>query len=243
MDTTALLPHDPRMAAPRPWTVHRAGPLTPLGPSLWTVDDEVPGLPGATRRMSVLRRPSGELIFFNAVPVPDAILDKLSTLGRPTHVLLANQFHALDAAAFAARLGVTAWAPDVAVPRLAERLACRPISAFPIGDDLKVFTVEGFKTRELVLFANGTLFTGDLVTNAPHGSGAAGLLMRLVGFTGPSPKLPTPVRRRVERDRASVKALLLELAALPGLTRLVPSHGLVMDVDVAPALRRIAADL
>lgn len=231
------------MSAPRPWTVNRPGPLIQRGPSWWTVDDDVPGLPGATRRMSVLRQPDGGLSFFNAVPLPDASLEQVRALGRPAHLLLCNQFHALDAAGFVERLGVTAWVPDVAVPVLAERVVCRPISAFPKHDSLRFFTVEGFVTKEFVLYADGALFTGDLVTNAPHGPGVMGLLMRLVGFTGPAPKLPKPVRTRVQRDRAAVKALLLELAALPGLTRLVPSHGTIIDGDVAGVLRRVAEQI
>ncbi|MBM4778915.1 MAG: hypothetical protein GQE15_14515 [Archangiaceae bacterium] len=231
------------MAAPRPWTVHHPRPLTQRSPSLWTVDDDVPGLPGADRRMSVIRRSDGSLVFFNAIPLPEAALEQVKALGTPAHLLLPNHFHALDAAAFAERLGVTAWAPDVAVPVLRERVACQPISAFPSGPDLRLFAVDGFATKELVLVARETLFTADLVTNSPHGAGVMGLVMRLIGFTGPSPKLPKPVRRRVQRDREAVKALLLELAALPGLTRLVPSHGTIVEGDVGAVLRQVAAEI
>lgn len=231
------------MTAPRPWTVYRPGPLTQRSPSVWTVDDDVPGLPGADRRMSVIRRADGSLVFFNAVPVPDAVLEQIKALGRPAHLLLANQFHALDAAAFVERLSVTAWAPDVGVAALASRVACKPVSAFPTGPDLRFFTVEGFVTKEFVLLAGDTLFTADLVTNAPHGRGLMGLVMRLVGFTGPTPKLPKPVRRRVQRDREAVKAMLLELASLPGVTRLIPSHGGFVEGDVAGVLRQVAAEL
>ena len=193
--------------------------------------------------MSVIRRSDGSLVFFNAIPLPDAALEQVKALGKPSQLLLPNQFHALDAAAFVERLGVTAWAPDVAVPALAARVACRPISTFPSGPDLRLFTVEGFVTKELVLLAEDTLFTADLVTNAPHGGGLMGLVMRLVGFTGPAPKLPKPVRQRVQRDREAVKALLLELSALPGLTRLVPSHGTIIEGGVGAVLRQVAAEI
>lgn len=231
------------MTATRPWTVNRPRPLTQRSPSVWTVDDDVPGLPGADRRMSIIRRSDGSLVFFNAIPVADEVLAKVKALGTPAHLLLPNQYHALDAAAFVERLGVTAWAPDVAVSALASRVACQPISAFPAGPDLRVFTVEGFVTKEFVLLAGDTLFTADLVTNAPHGTGVMGLVMRLVGFTGPSPKLPKPVRRRVQRDREAVKSVLLELAALPGVTRLIPSHGGFVEGDVAGVLRQVAAEI
>lgn len=231
------------MTAPRPWSVYRPRPLTQRSPSVWTVDDDVPGLPGADRRMSIIRRSDGSLVFFNAIPVADETLAQVKALGTPAHLLLPNQYHALDAAAFVERLGVTAWAPDVAVSALASRVACQPVSAFPAGPDLRLITVEGFVTKEFVLLVADTLFMADLVTNAPHGTGVMGLVMRLVGFTGPSPKLPKPVRRRVQRDREAVKSVLLELASLPGVTRLIPSHGGLVEGDVAAVLRQVAAGI
>jgi hypothetical protein len=67
--------------------------------------------------------------------------------------------------------------------------------------------------------------------------------MRLLGLTGPEPKLPRPVRMRVGRDPAAVRALLLQLADQPGLGRLITSHGVVWENDVPGALRKVAASL
>ncbi|MFZ5442739.1 MAG: hypothetical protein ACOZQL_22205 [Myxococcota bacterium] len=231
------------MARPRPWTVHQPGPLTQRAPHVWTVDDLVPGLPGATRRMVVVRRPDGSLVFFNAIPVPEATLQALRALGRPGQLLVPNQFHALDAPAFALKLDVPAFAPEVAVAALADRMKCQPATAFPAGEGLRLFTVEGFRTKELVLLAGDTLVTADLVTNSPHERGFFGVLMRVLGFTGDAPKLPKFVRRRVEVDSGAVKRLLLELAEQPGLTRLIPSHGTIIDLDAPAALRRVAESL
>jgi hypothetical protein len=231
------------MARPRPWLVHRPGPLTQRAANVWTIDDDVPGLPGATRRMSLVRRRDGSLVFFNAVPVPDETLQAIRALGRPAQLIVPNAFHAIDAAAFAQKLDVTAYCPDVAVPVLAPRLACQPITQFPKDDELRVFTVEGFRTKEVALLAGDTLLLCDLVTNSPHGTGFIGLMMRLVGFTGPEPKLPKPVRKRVEVDVTEVKRLLGELADQPGLARLVPTHGALIEADAAGTLRRIAHGL
>lgn len=230
------------MTAPRPWTVNRPGPLVQRAPSLWTLDDAVPGLPGATRRMMIVRRADGSLVFFNAVPVPDETLAQITALGRPAALIVPNVFHALDAPAFVERLGVTAYGPDVSVAALRERFPCQPASTFPAGE-LRVFVVEGFRTKELVLFGAGALMIADLVTNAPHGRGLVGLVMRLVGFTGPAPKLPKPVRKRVETDRGQVQALLHTLAGLEGLARIVPTHGDLIEADCAATLRRVAESL
>ncbi|MDP3154728.1 MAG: hypothetical protein Q8N23_18765 [Archangium sp.] len=231
------------MARTRPWTLHKPGPLTQRDDRLWTVDDLVPGLPGATRRMTVMKRLDGSLLFYNAIPVDDATLDQLRALGTPAQLIVPNQFHALDAAAFAHRLGLTAHAPLVALPVLAERLTCQPITTLPLDASLRVFAVEGFSTHEVVLVFGATLLVADLLTNAPHAGGLAGLIMRAVGFSGPSPKLPGPVRMRVGRDLKAVAALMNQLASLDGVTRIIPSHGTIIEGDAAAALRAVSATL
>jgi hypothetical protein len=227
----------------RPWTVNRPGPLTQRAPNLWTIDDDVPGLPGAGRRMSIVRRADGALLFYNAVPVPEATLTQVRALGRPGQLMLPNQFHALDAAAFSQKLDVAAFAPDVALTPLAERLACRPMHALPPDAGLEVFTVDGFRTHEAVLCVAGSLLVADLVTNVPHRNSLVGLPLRMLGFSGPQPKLPKPVRKRVEIDTSAVKRLLNVLADKAGLERLVVSHGEIYEGDVPAALRHVAQAL
>ena len=228
------------MATTRPWTVHRPGPLTQRDEGLWTIDDDIPGLRGANRRMTVLKRPDGTLLFYNAVPVDDATLEQLQVLGRPAVLIVPNQYHSLDAPAFAHRLGLTAYCPAPAVDLLAPRLACQPITALPADPSLKVFRVDGFSTHEIVLVTGKTLIVADLVTNAPHGKGFVGFMMKLMGFTGPAPKLPLTVRKRVGRDLPAVRALMNELAGVGGLERLIPTHGNVIETNAREALRAVA---
>lgn len=228
------------MATSRPWTVNRPGPLTQVDERLWTIEDDVPGLNGAHRRMSVVKRADGTLLFYNAIPLADDVLAQVRALGTPAQLIIPNQFHALDAAAFTHRLGLTAWAPAVAVEKLAPQLTCKPITELPLEPGMRVFSVDGFKTHEAVLVVGPTLIVGDLLTNAPHEPGFLGLLMRLVGFTGPGPRLPFPVRKRVGQDLAAVRALMNELAALEGLTRIIPSHGDLIETNAAEALRAVA---
>jgi hypothetical protein len=54
---------------------------------------------------------------------------------------------------------------------------------------------------------------------------------------------PLPIRLRVVRDWKALRSQLEELARTPGLVRIVPSHGAVVDRDPAGVLRRIAASL
>lgn len=228
------------MATSRQWKVNHPGPLTQHDEGLWTIDDDVPGLRGATRRMTVVKRPDGTLLFYNAVPVDDGTLEQLQALGKPTALIIPNQYHALDAPAFAHRLGLTAYCPAIAVEVLAWRLACQAITALPADASMRIFRVDGFRTHEIALVTGKTLIVADLLTNAPHGKGLTGLMMKLVGFTGPAPKLPMPVRRRVGRDLPAVRALLNGLAGLEGLERIIPSHGDVVETHGRDTLRAVA---
>jgi hypothetical protein len=62
-------------------------------------------------------------------------------------------------------------------------------------------------------------------------------------MTGDRPSLPLPLRLRLVRDRKALRAQLEGLSRTPGLARIVPSHGAVIDRDPAGVLRRIAESL
>jgi hypothetical protein len=227
----------------RPWSVFRPQPLIQRAATVWTVDDAIPGIPGADRRMSIFRYADGSLLFYNAIPVPEETLNAIRALGRPAYLVVPNRYHALDAAPFAERLGLAAFASPATLNALSSRFSCRPVNTLPPDPGLQWFTVEGFKTREVVLLVHGTLLVGDLVTNVPHVATLRGLLMRLIGFTGPAPKLPGPVRKRVGEDMTKVRALLDQLAQLDGVSRLIPSHGPVVETNVREALQNVARTL
>ncbi|MFO0595559.1 MAG: hypothetical protein U0228_09650 [Myxococcaceae bacterium] len=224
----------------RPWTLSKPGPLTKRADGLYTVDDVLPGSRPIHRRMTVLVHDGG-VVFFNAIPVPDETLKELAALGTPRALVIPNQYHSLDAVPFSQKLGVTPYGTAATIEALKDRVKLEPIAHAPLGD-AKLITVTGFKTQEANLVAKKSLIAADLVTNVEHQPGFGGFIMRLIGFTGPEPKLPRPVRARVQRDAAAVKSLMTELSAL-NLERIIPSHGRVFEGDVGAALRRIADSL
>src|SRR5690242_422232 len=85
---------------PRLWKVLPHGPLERLEENLWSVTSAVPGIPGLDRRMAIVRRSDGGLLFFNAVPVSDAVLAELRALGTPAQVIVPQRLHMMDAHAF-----------------------------------------------------------------------------------------------------------------------------------------------
>ena len=91
--------------------------------------------------------------------------------------------------------------------------------------------VEIVRSRERV-----SLVFSDVIQ--AHGD-AQSLFFRLLGFKGDARVVPL-FRLLFTRDRAALKAHLLRLAEIPGLARLIPCHGAVVEADAAGALRRAA---
>jgi len=198
--------------------------------------------------MSIVRRGDGGLLFFNAVPVDDETLARIRSLGTPEILVVPQRLHMLDAHAFRERLGVRVYAPRAARAAVSERVAVDgAFEDIPADPAVSVVEVAGFRTCEgLAVVRSGgrvSLVVADAVLNVRNLPGLAGLLFRLLGMTGDRPKLPTPVRLRVLRDPRALQTQLEELARTPGLVRIVPTHGSIVDRDPAGVLRGIAATL
>jgi len=233
---------------PRPWTVLPHGPLEQIEENLYAVEGAVPGIPGLRRRMAIVRRSDGGLLFFNAVPVGDETLSRIRAVGTPAMLVIPQHLHMIDAHAFRERLGVRVFAPAVTRGAIAERVAVDgSFEDLPPDPAVSVVTVAGFNTGEgLAVVQSGgrvSLVVADVVLHVPNGPGFRGLLFRLLGVTGERPKLPALVRLRVLRNPAALRAQLAELARTPGLARIVPSHGPVVDREPTRVLREIAASL
>ncbi len=229
---------------PRPWTVLSPGLLSTIDDNLWCIDDDVPGLRGARRRMVIARRSDGKLVFFNAVPVGDETLAAVRALGAPAYLIIPNRFHTIDAAAFRDKLKLQAYGPPKSLDEVRRNVEVAKYADLPPDPTMAIHTVDGFKTGEAVLVVRtgprASVIVSDLVVNQRHGPGFTGLMMRLVGFTGDRPKLPKVVKMRILEDAAVVRALLETLATTPGLARIIPSHGDIIDKDAAEVLRAIA---
>ena len=236
------------MSTPLPWAVTNPSPISQLTENLWCVTDEIPGIRGTNRRMTIVKRADGGLLFYNAIPLREEQMAEIGALGTPAQLFVPHHLHCLHAHAFSTRLHLAVFAPDAGLAMVrASMPAALAHSALPGDPTIAVHTVDGLKTGEgvmLVRSASGTsLLVADLVTNAPHIGDLSGLLMRVVGFTASRPIMPRPVRMRVGKDMKQVKRLLEELATTPGLMRLIPSHGDILSMGAPEALRTIAGGL
>ena len=75
----------------------------------------------------------------------------------------------------------------------------------------------------------------------PRGLGAKAMA-RLFGFGVRHPQVPRVVKRAMVKDRNVLARQLRRWAKLPGLVRVMPSHGDIID-DPAPVLERLAEEL
>ncbi|MBI5070480.1 MAG: hypothetical protein HZB56_19795 [Deltaproteobacteria bacterium] len=233
---------------PRPWIVMPHGPLRQLDDNLWTVDSVVPGIPGRNfpRTMGVVRLSDGTLLLHNAVPLGEPTMEALGKLGRIAWLVLPSAFHCIDAHAMAARTGARVLCPAAARGAVEQVVKVDgDYGSLPQDPAVRMEPIDGASNGEGVLVVRSgpraSLLVCDLVLAVPHLPGFWGLLWRLLGFTGEP--APGPVwKRRVMTDAGAVRRTMLRLADEPGLVRLVPSHGPVLE-NAAAALRGAAARL
>jgi hypothetical protein len=227
----------------RPWIVSPHGPLQKHEANLWTVQGRLPGGP-ISRRMSIVRRRDGTLVFYHPIPLEERALAEVLAWGRPAQLVVAHAAHGIDAVPFAKRLGIGIYGPRADETRLRQRF---PMAGFledlPSDPDVSFEAVAGSKFGEPVeLVRSGdhlSLVFSDAIQ--AHGDDAKAIF-RLLGFKGP-PRVVPLFRLLFTSDRAALKAHLARLAELPGLARLVPCHGYIEEQDAAGALRRAAAGL
>jgi hypothetical protein len=229
--------------APRPWIVVPHDPIQKLDDDLWAVEGQIPGVPNGRRRMVMARRGDGSIVFFNAVPLADEALAELAAWGRPACLVLATSSHMIDAHAFRERLGVTLYCAAAAMPRARAVVTVDgDVEDLPVDARVRLVSLHGTKRGEVALIATGargdtSVAFGDAFMNMPKGSG---WLMALLRFSG-APRCPPFFRMAFVGDKPALARDMDEIAALPGLARLIPSHGAIIDVDAATVLRDVIA--
>ncbi len=232
--------------ARREWTVVGHEPIEKLEDNLWAVQGNVPGAP-FPRRMCIVRRSDGTLLFFHAIPLEERALAEVAAWGRPADLVVGHHQHAIDADAFSRKLGLRVYGPRAVAEKLRERVDVagnledvRPDEALSVG------SVPGSRLAEAVLTvrsgggARVSLLFADVIQNGEPER--IPWVFRALGFAG-GPKVVFAYRRLFMADRAALKAALAGWARLPGLSRIVPCHGRVIGEGAAAALAAAAAAL
>jgi len=230
---------------PRPWIVTRHGPIEKLEDNLWVVEGDVPGVP-FRRRMSIVRRSDGTLLFFNAMPLEDTLMKEVTSWGKPSVLVVPHDQHMIDARAFAEKLELPLYGPKACEEKVRARAPMTgTLEAVPADTAVRLESVEGVKNGEPALIVTSpvgrvSLLFSDVIMNNPKD--AVGFLPRLMGFSG-GVKIVPVFRMMFLKDKKALRAQIERWAALPGLVRLVPCHGDVVSSSAAEALRAAAATL
>ena len=234
------------MAKPkRPWTVGKHSPLTQIDDNLWAVEDVLP--PGILRRMCIIKRGDGSLLFFHAVPVNDATLSQIRALGTPKYLVVGHEQHAVDTHAFQEKLVLQSYGPKKLAPALKERFNLTgALEDIPADSSMEIIETPGSKKDETTIIVKSgggariSILTSDVLQNNPPEK--LNFLFRLLGFGG-GPKVVPLFRMLFTSDKAALKKEILRWASLPGLKRLVPFHGDIVENDAAGAITNAATAL
>jgi hypothetical protein len=205
----------------------------------------VPGAP-FRRRMAIARRSDGALVFFHAVPLEEKVLAEVQALGKPAYLVVGHHQHAMDAQAFAGRLGLRIFGPRRVEAGLRERCdLAGSLEDVPKDPAMSIESLPGSKLGEAVMVVKSgdgqsVLFCDALQNNPPE---KLNLIFRLLGFAGSGPKTPPVFRMLFLEDKKAMRSEFQRLAALPGLRRIIPCHGDVVETGAAEALKAAAAAL
>src|SRR5882724_2316660 len=156
--------------AARPWIVTEHGPIEKLEDNLWVVEGAVPGVP-FRRRMSIVKRSDGSLLFFNAIPLEPAALEEVLGWGNPEVLVVPHDQHMIDAPAFASKLQLKVYGPKECEEKMRARAEISgTLEALPSDPALSIERVAGVKNGEPALLVKSdkgkvSLLLCDVIMN------------------------------------------------------------------------------
>ena len=229
------------------WRILPHGPLEEVDDGILTVVGEIHmPLGNFPRRMTVVRLNDGGTAIFSAICVEEPLMERIEALGRPSVLIVPSGYHRIDAPAWKKRY------PEIRViaPRGARSRVVKAVSVDAtediIGDpEVHFLSVPGTADQESALEVTRcgrfTIIVNDIIGNVRHPKGFGGkLVARLVGYRGPPARVPRTIRWFLVKDRAALCAQFRAWAEMPGLVRVVMSHGDVIEGQAAATLKRLA---
>ena len=233
----------------QPWKVLPHGKLSEIDENLLTVTGTIAmPLMELPRRMTVVRLNDSRLVIYSAISLDEAEMRALEDYGQPAWLIVPNDHHRLDAAAWKQRYPqIRVVAPEGSRKKVAEAVPVDS-SAPRFGDpNVRFVIVPGTRAHEAALVVETrtgtTLVLNDVVANIRNARGFGGWLLELMGFAGDEPHVPRPVSLMMIDDKAALRTQLLEWAAIDSLNRILVSHGEPIEANPQQALRELAQSL
>jgi hypothetical protein len=229
------------------WKVLPHGPIETVSERLRVVAGALPGMP-LERVMSAIKLDDGSLVVHSAIALDPSTQKELEAWGMPRILIVPCAWHRLDAPAYKTRYPeLQIYCPEGAGRRVAKVVPVHGFyDALPATPPLAVRYLDGVKKREGYLElrddAGVTLIFNDAVFNQPHLPGFFGFVYKTIGSSG-GPRVTPLVRVAMVKDERALRAQLEQLAATPGLRRVIMAHGARVEDDPAGFLRQVAATL
>lgn len=238
------------MATPlQQWKVLPHGKPTYIGKNLLTVTGDVHmPLMDLSRRMTAVRLQDGRLVIYSAIALDEDEMVALEAWGTPTFLIVPGDRHRLDAKIWKDRYpAMQVVAPQGACVKVEELLKVDTTSPDFKDPELEFMAVPGTRGHEAALMARSgegcTLILNDLVGNIRDSKGFGGWALRVAGFAGDKPNIPFVVKMTMVDDTQALRLQLIEWAAMPSLTRIIVSHGDIIEDNPRKVLRNLAESL
>jgi len=231
------------------WTVLPHGKLTRLDDNLLSVSGDLHMPVGDfPRRMTVVRLHDGRLVVFSAIALDEAEMRALESFGEPSFLVVPNDIHRMDAKIWKDRYPAMRVVAPSGVRTQVEEVVAVDDTEPNFGDpQVQFVTVPGTKDREAALvvrtWSGTTLILNDLIWNMADRPGMGGWLFHVMGFTGKEPRIPAIVELREIKDKQALREQLERWALIPGLNRIIVSHGNIVNRDAKGVLDRLAESL
>ena len=232
------------------WTVLPHGPLREIDDGLLTVVGRIPmPLGGFPRRMTVVRLSGGRTAIFSAIPLVEPEMERIEALGEPAFLIVPSGIHRLDVRPYKARYPkALVIAPIGARQAVSAAVAVDLVTDRLDDPDSRFLAVNGTGDADAAMLVRrpggATLIVNDIIGHVTRAAGLGPWLISLLtGFGAKRPAVPRPVHAKLVGDPAPLAAQFEEWAAIPGLRRIIPSHGEIIEQQPAAELLRLAQSL
>ena len=223
------------------WTVLPHRPIEKLADNLWRVSGKM----GKVQRQMVLARMrDGRVVVDNAIALDDAAMRELEAWGEPSVLIIPNRYHRQDALIWKQRYPKATVVAPARGRKHIEKIVKVDLATTeaPSDDTVRIVPMDGCASDTLLEIRSGdavTLVFCDAIMNIPKRSGLVGF------FLAPTGQVATPRFQRWlgMQDKRAFAKHLEQLAATPGLQRLLFGHGAPVTEGAPDALRRVAAQL
>jgi len=231
------------------WRVLPHGQVKTVDDRIVTVEGDIPMPLGKfPRRMTVVGLSRNRSAIFSAMALTEPAMRRIEQVGKPSFLIIPNGHHRMDARPWKQRY-----------PKL--RVLCPPGAKESVGEavpvdatddilrdkDVQFVVLEGTGKAEAALVVRRadrtTLIANDVIANVRHPHGLGGkIIARLAGFGVKRPQVPRVVKRVMVEDKKKLADQLRQWSEIPGLRRIIPSHGDIIDRP-APVLQKMADEL